>query len=90
MDDPGIDSLAIVVLTQTPPIDERIIGVLTQAADEKRKPIVTISVGGDYTEAYKKALESKGVPTFGSPLSAIKALRRLTDYAEWRGKKRTA
>lgn len=86
MDDQGIDSLAIVVLTQTPPIDERIIGVLTQACDERKKPIVTISVGGDYTESYKRALESKGVPSYGSPLAAVKALRRLSDYAMWQRK----
>jgi acetyl coenzyme A synthetase (ADP forming)-like protein len=86
MNDPGIDSLAIVVLTQTPAIDERIIGVLTKACDERKKPLITISVGGNYTEAYKKALESKGVPSYGSPLAAIKALRRFTDYAVWKGK----
>jgi acetyl coenzyme A synthetase (ADP forming)-like protein len=84
--DPGIDALAIIVLTQTPPIDERILGVLTQASDDKRKPVVTISVGGDYTDRYRKALESRGVPSYGSPLSAIKALKRLTDYSEWIGK----
>ncbi len=87
MMDKNIDSLAIVVLTQTPQIDERIIGVLTRAADERKKPIVTISVGGEYTDNYRKALESRGVPSYGSPNSAIKALKRLTDYAEWRGKK---
>jgi len=86
MNDPNVDSLAIVVLTQTPPIDERIINVLTQASDSRKKPLLTISVGGNYTEAYKRALESKGVPSYGSPLSAIKALRRLTDYANWRKK----
>jgi len=86
MADPNIDSLAIVVLTQTPPIDERIIGVLTSAADERKKPLVTISVGGEYTEAYKRALESKGVPSYDSPLAAIKALRRLTDYSMWKRK----
>jgi acetyl coenzyme A synthetase (ADP forming)-like protein len=86
--DPNIDALAIIVLTQTPPIDERILGVLTEASDDQRKPVVTISVGGDYTDTYRKALESRGVPSYGSPLAAIKALRRLVDYAQWRGKKR--
>ncbi len=88
MADPNVDSLAIVVLTQTPPIDERIIGVLTKASDDRRKPVVTISVGGEYTEAYQKALEGKGVPSYNSPNSAIRALRKLTDYAAWKGAKR--
>lgn len=86
--DPNIDALAIIVLTQTPPIDERILGVLTNASDDQRKPVVTISVGGDYTDGYRKALESRGVPSYGSPLSAIKALKRLVDYAQWRRKKK--
>jgi acetyl coenzyme A synthetase (ADP forming)-like protein len=86
--DPNIDALAIIVLTQTPPIDERILGVLTRASDDTRKPVVTISVGGDYTDGYRKALESRGVPSYGSPLSAIKALKRLVDYSEWRRKKK--
>jgi acetyl coenzyme A synthetase (ADP forming)-like protein len=83
MDDPGIDALAIVVLTQTPPIDERIIHVLTKASDDKRKPIATISIGGTYTEAYRKILESKGVPSYDSPRAAVKALERLITYSEY-------
>jgi acyl-CoA synthetase (NDP forming) len=86
MADPNIDSLAIVLLTQTPPMDERIIGVLTRASDDRRKAVVTISVGGAYTQAYQRALESKGVPSYNSPLSAIKALHMLTNYAAWKGK----
>ena len=86
MADSGVDSLAIVLLTQTPPIDERIIGVLTRASDDKRKAVVTISVGGTYTEAYQRALESKGVPSYNSPVSAIKALHMLTNYSAWKGK----
>jgi acetyl coenzyme A synthetase (ADP forming)-like protein len=86
-EDPNIDALAIIILTQTPPIDERILGVVTEASDDLRKPVVTISVGGDYTDTYRKALESRGVPSYGSPLSAIKALRRLVDYSQWQGKK---
>ncbi|MEW6723094.1 MAG: CoA-binding protein [Candidatus Micrarchaeota archaeon] len=84
--DPGIDALIIVVLTQTPPIDERIIHVLTKASDDRRKPIATISIGGTYTEAYRKILESKGVPSYNSPKAAVKAMERLMTYAEYRKK----
>lgn len=86
MDDKDIDSLIIVVLTQTPPIDERILGILTQASDDRRKPIVTISVGGTYTQAYQRALESKGVPSYGSPNAAVTALKRFIEYSENRKK----
>ena len=70
---------------QTPPIDERIIYVLTQASDDRRKPIATISIGGTYTELYRKILESKGVPSYNSPNGAIRALERWFTYSEyWR------
>jgi acyl-CoA synthetase (NDP forming) len=80
---PEIDILAIVVLTQTPPIDERIIHVLTKASDDRRKPIVTISIGGVYTEAYRKILESNGVPSYNSPNAAIEAVERLVTYSRY-------
>ncbi|MCI0504013.1 CoA-binding protein [Candidatus Micrarchaeota archaeon] len=84
MADPGIDALIIVVLTQTPPIDERIIHVLTQASDNRSKPIATISIGGTYTEAYRKILESKGVPSYNSPNAAVKAMGKLITYSRYR------
>jgi len=82
MKDPNIDALAIVILFQTPPIDERILHILTKASDDRRKPMVTISVGGEYTEKYRKILEGKGVPSYQSPASAIKALKRFVRYAQ--------
>ncbi len=83
MADPGIDALIIVVLTQTPPIDERIIHVLTKAAQDRKKPVATISIGGTYTEAYRKILESKGVPSYNSPKAAVKAMERLMTYSRY-------
>ncbi len=83
MKDPNIDGLIIIVLTQTPPIDERIIHVLTKAMDEQTKPIATISVGGTYTEIYRKILESKGVPSYNSPKAAVKAMERLVTYSKY-------
>ncbi len=84
MEDPGIDALIIVVLTQTPPIDERIIHVLAKASDDRRKPVATISIGGAYTEQYRKILESKGVPSYNSPRAAVKAMKKLITYSRYR------
>jgi len=83
MKDPGIDALVVIVLLQTPPIDERVIHVLSKAVDEKKKPIVTVSVGGSYTEAYMKILEGKGVPSYSSPQAAVKALDKLITYSKY-------
>jgi acetyl coenzyme A synthetase (ADP forming)-like protein len=84
MEDQGVDALIVIVLLQTPPIDERIIHVLTAATGRMIKPIVTVSVGGTYTESYRKVLESKGVPSYNSPLAAVKALERFVTYSRYR------
>lgn len=82
--DINVDILCVVLLTQTPPIDERIIGVITRAKASTKKPIVVITVGGSYTDKYRRILEGYGVPTYGYPDSAVKALRKLVEYAEFR------
>lgn len=83
MKDPGVDALIIVVLLQTPPIDERIIHVLAAASSSQIKPIATVSVGGTYTESYRKVLESKGVPSYNSPRAAVKAMERFIIYSKY-------
>ena len=86
MQDNNVDMLAIVVLMQTPPVDERVLNVLIRASDDRRKPVVVISVGGSYTDNYRRVLESHGVPTYGYPLSAAKALEKLWEYARFHKK----
>jgi acyl-CoA synthetase (NDP forming) len=81
MASPEIDILIIIVLMQTPPMDERIIHILTKASDDRGKPIATISIGGSYTEAYRKILESNGVPSYNSPTAAIKAIKHFVTYS---------
>ncbi|MBI5224210.1 CoA-binding protein [Candidatus Micrarchaeota archaeon] len=83
MNDPNIDVLVVIVLLQTPPVDERVIHVLSKYVDERKKPIITISIGGAYTEAYRKILESKGVPSYNSEKAAIKALERFVTYGKY-------
>lgn len=79
-----IDILVIIALMQTPPMDERIIHILTKASDDNSKPIATISIGGRYTEAYRQILDSNNVPSYNSPTAAIKAIERLVTYSEYR------
>ncbi|MBU0591116.1 CoA-binding protein [Candidatus Micrarchaeota archaeon] len=82
---PEVDILVIIVLFQTPPIDERIVHVLTRVSDDRNKPVATISVGGEYTEAYRKILESNNVPNFNSPSGAIKAVGKWVEYSKYSG-----
>jgi acyl-CoA synthetase (NDP forming) len=65
-------------------MDERILNVLVRASDDKRKPICVIAVGGEYTDRFRKVLDNNNVPTYGSPNSAVKDLKKLIDYAKYR------
>lgn len=84
MQDVNIDILIIDVLFQVPPVDERLLKVLIHASDDKRKPITVVAMGGTYTERQRKMLESNGVPTYNDPLSAVKSVKKLIEYAEYR------
>jgi len=86
--DSNIDFIIICVLLQTPPMNEGIINVLTKAAEDKRKPVAVVSVGGAYTAAYRKILEGRGVPTFESPHAAIKAVSKFIEYSFYMKKPR--
>lgn len=76
-----VDIIVVIVLFQAPAIDERILNILVNLSDEKRKPVVVIAVGGEYTEGHRKILEGYGVPTYSSPSDAIKAVKKLVEYA---------
>lgn len=76
-----VDVIVVIVLFQAPAIDERILNILVNLSDEKKKPVVVIAVGGEYTEGHRKILEGYGVPTYSSPSDAIKAVKKLVDYA---------
>ncbi|MFA5077243.1 MAG: CoA-binding protein [Candidatus Micrarchaeia archaeon] len=84
MRDANMDAIIIDVLFQVPPIDERLLKVLIKASDDKRKPIAVVAMGGKYTEEQRRMLESNGVPTYNNPLSAVKAVKKLAEYAEYR------
>ncbi len=84
MQDDAIDAVIIDVLFQVPPIDERLLKTLIRASDDRRKPIAVVAMGGAYTERQRRTLEGNGVPTYSNPLSAVKALKKLAEYSEYR------
>ncbi len=76
-----VDIIVVIVLFQAPAVDERILNILINLSDEKKKPVVVIAVGGEYTQGHRKILESYGVPTYSSPSDAVKAVKKLVEYA---------
>ena len=87
MEDKEIDSIIVIILFQAPAVDSRIIDILVKESDKQKKPIIVVAVGGEYTKENRRILDSYGIPTYGSPASAVKTLKRFTDYSLFLKKK---
>ncbi|MEW6329069.1 MAG: CoA-binding protein [Candidatus Micrarchaeota archaeon] len=87
MNDNNVDLLAVVVLFQTAGVDSRVVPVIVDASNKRKKPIVVISTGGEYTEMHRRILDSYGVPTYASPSSAMRAVKKFIEYGKFRGKR---
>jgi len=81
MDDAGIDSVIVIILFQAPAVDSRIIDVLVKESDRKKKPIIVVAVGGEYTKENRRILDGYGIPTYGCPKSAVRTLKKFTEYS---------
>lgn len=80
MYDKNIDVVLVVILYQTPLITSDIVEMVSELNRLKKKPIVVVSTGGDFTELHKKDLESYGVPCYTFPDQAVKSIRVLCEY----------
>ena len=87
LEDSGIDAILVGVLFQTENIDSRIVSILVEASNIKKKPILVVCPGGEYSEVHSRMLENCGVPTYTSSAHAIMALRKLVNYSKFVNKK---
>jgi acetyl coenzyme A synthetase (ADP forming)-like protein len=81
MADDSIDSIICILLLQTVSLDPRVVDVVIAASEQRKKPVIAISIGGEYTRTNRAILESSGVPTYTSPYVASRALAKLTWYS---------
>ena len=75
-----MDILLVIVLVQTPLIATDIVDILIEANDLKKKPIVVVSAGGEYTEVMRRNLEENRIPTYTYPEDAVRAVQQLVKY----------
>ncbi len=80
LNEDNVDILLVILLYQTPLITTDIVDVITEFKDLKKKPIIVVSTGGEFTEVLKKTLEENGVACFSFPESAISAIKKMVDY----------
>ncbi len=79
--DPGVDSIVVIVLFQTVGVDSDIVKMLVKKSELRKKPIIIVSTGGEYTEMHRRILDSSGIPTYSSPSSAVRVLKKFTRYS---------
>ena len=84
MKDKNVDVLLVIVLVQTPLIATDIVDVLIEASDLKKKPIVVVSAGGEYTEVMRRNLEQNKIPTYTYPEDAVRAVQQLVKYYNYK------
>jgi|SRR3989344_2201034 len=80
LNDKNVDILLINLLYQTPLISTDIVDVITEINDLKKKPIILVSTGGEFTELLKKSLEENNIPCYTFPEEAVNSIKALTDY----------
>jgi len=80
MDDKNVDIILLIVLYQTPLLSTDIVDIIAEYNEYKKKPVVVVSTGGEFTEVLRLALAKNNVITFSFPEEAVKAIDALVDY----------
>ena len=81
-DDPGVDSLLACFCVLTGQDVEMIVEGLTRIADQTGKPVVVARTGADFLAPdARAALRAVGIPVYGTPARAVRALAALTRTA---------
>ena len=82
--DKNVDMVIVLVLFNTPAIDEGIVKEIAKWKKKAKKPLTVVSIGSEFTQGMMKLLEKEGVVTFNYPNVCARALKALADFAEFR------
>ncbi|MGC8567747.1 MAG: acetate--CoA ligase family protein [Candidatus Micrarchaeia archaeon] len=82
--DSNVDVILVIVLFQTPGADSRVAATVVHYGVVSEKPIIAISIGGNYTLVHKTIMESSGIPVYDSPRAAAKAISAFVKYSTFK------
>ena len=82
--DKNSDVILLNLLYQTPRLTKNIVDIITSLNNKNLKPIVVVSTGSYLTMELEKALENKGIPCFQFPENAVKSIKAVYDYYQYR------
>ena len=75
--DDNIDAIIVCILLQTSPLDPDIVDLISSVNEKKKKPMLIVSAGGEYTQILLRSLEKEGIPSYPSPERAVRSLKAL-------------
>ncbi|HIH09732.1 MAG TPA: hypothetical protein HA254_03590 [Candidatus Diapherotrites archaeon] len=84
LEDKNIDIIMVLALFNLPTLEAKKLAILRKARKIATKPVVVLSIGSDYTENYLRIIEKAGFTTFNYPSVAAKALKAMSQYAQFR------
>jgi acyl-CoA synthetase (NDP forming) len=77
LDDANIDLVLLVVLYQTPLINQDLVEIISQAQKSMKKPIVIVMNNNEFEESIKETLEEKEAVVFEFPEDAVRAIQKF-------------
>lgn len=81
--DDNVDMVVVIFLFTTPTLGSDLVRELAKVRKISKKPVVAISIGSKYTEKKLKDMEKLGLITFNYPSVAARALKGLSNYAQF-------
>ena len=80
LSDGNVDIMLVILLFQTPMLSPNVVDIISELNDLRKKPLIIVSSGGEFTEVLKKDLEDAGVVCYNFPNNAAKSIKQLVDY----------
>ena len=77
MESDNIDAIIVCILLQTAPLEPEIVEVISGVNEKRKKPLLVVSSGGEYTQILLRTLEKEGIPAYPSPERAVRSLKAL-------------
>jgi len=83
--DPEVDAVIVILTPQAMTMPVETARVL---ADSKTngKPVMAVFMGAAGVDVCRPVLIGRGIPVYSSPERAVKALRAMVEYSEWRSR----
>jgi len=84
--DPSVDAVIVILTPQSMTNALGTAETIKKHLEGKggKKPVLAVFMGGEDVKAGRQKLLEVGIPDYGSPDSAVAALKAMVDYATWR------